>query len=83
MIDRTTLRTGLEDTVARLKIADGIKEEVLAFAQQQLEEVHPTDDYKELLQLTVIFLGGVPVGGIHFLAPASLHRARWMACQLY
>ena len=34
LIDRTTLRTGLEDAVVRLKIADGIKEEVLAFAQQ-------------------------------------------------
>jgi len=82
-IDQTTLRTGLEDPVVRLKIADGIKEEVLAFAQQQLEEVHPRDDYKELLQLTVIFLGGVPAGGIRFRAPAGLHRARWMARLLY
>ena len=75
-IDRTKLRTGLEDAIVRLKIADGIKEEVLTFAQQQLEKVQLRYDYKELLQLIiVIFLGRVPASGIHFRAPASLHRA--------
>ena len=44
LIDRTKIRTVLEDTIASLKIAYGIKEEVLAFAQQQLKEVHPRDD---------------------------------------
>lgn len=41
------------------------------------------DDYKELLLLTVIFLGGVPPKGITFFAPGALHRSRWMDRLIY
>ena len=82
-IDQTSLQTGLDDTVVRLKITNDIKEEVIAFAQKQLKEAHPRNDYKELFLLTVIFLGGVPAGGVRFCAPAGLHRARWMARLIY
>ena len=81
-IDQTTLRTGLEDAVVRLKITEGIKEEVLAFSQQQLEEVHPRDDYKEPLQLTVISLGGVPAGGIRVPQPVFIEHGGCHACSM-
>ena len=32
-----------------------------------LEEVQPRDDYRELLELTLIFLGAVPRRGVHFV----------------
>lgn len=42
------------------------------------------DDYKELLQLAIIFLGGVPPGGkISFKRPGAMSSARWMATALY
>ena len=53
------------------------------FAEKQLKDCQPRDDYKELLNLTIIFLGGVPNKGISFRAPAGLHRARWMAKAIY
>ena len=58
---------------------------VIQHAQELLKQKHPRDDYKELLQLTIIFLGGVPSG--HqvptFRAPGAVHRARWMARAIY
>ena len=43
----------------------------------------PRDDYRELLDLTIIFLGGTPSKGISFRAPSGLHQARWMAKAIY
>lgn len=37
-------------------------EEVVGHAQPLLQTDHPGNDYKELLQLTVIFMGGIPGG---------------------
>ena len=59
------------------------KDRTLQFAIQKLEACQPRDDYRELLELTIIFLGGTPVRGIHILAPGALHRARWMSRILY
>jgi hypothetical protein len=59
------------------------KDDIIAFAAAQLETVQPRDDYRELLELTIIFLGGVPHRGIHFLYPGAVHRARWMARAIY
>lgn len=44
---------------------------------------HSRDDYREFLELSVIFIGGVPTRGIHFQAPGAMHRARWMAKVIY
>jgi hypothetical protein len=41
------------------------------------------DDYRELLELTVIFLGQVPPQGVRFLAPGPMHHARWMSKAIY
>ena len=49
------------------------------FALKQLEEQQLRDDYHELLELTVIFLGSEPPCGTHFMAPGAMHHARWMA----
>lgn len=50
---------------------------------EQSQETQPQEDYQKLLILVIILLGGIPLSGIHFRAPAGLHRARWMARLLY
>ena len=40
------------------------------------------DDYKELIELTLTVLG-MPLTFIHWRAPGSIHRARWMAKLIY
>lgn len=59
------------------------REELVALFVHHLTEKHPRDDYRELLELSVIILGGMPPRGIHLIRPGALHRARWMAKIIY
>ncbi|KAF0688902.1 Uncharacterized protein FWK35_00037516, partial [Aphis craccivora] len=43
----------------------------------------PREDYRELLDLSIIYLGGVPPGGIKFRKPGAYHMARWIAKAIY
>lgn len=40
---------------------------------------HSRDDYRKLLELTVIFLGEVSQRGIKFIKPEAMHHARFLA----
>lgn len=40
-------------------------------------------DYAELLNLTIIFLGGTPKNGVKFRVPGAFHHARWMSKAIY
>lgn len=43
----------------------------------------PRDGYRELLELSIIILGGQPKRGIGILRPGAIHRERWMAKIIY
>ena len=45
-------------------IIDSFKDDVIAFALAVRQ--HLRDDYKEFLELVIIFLGGKPPHGVHF-----------------
>ena len=57
--------------------------EMISFAAEQLQQIQPRDDYRELLELVILFLGGVPERGVHIYKPGELHRARFMAKLIY
>lgn len=44
---------------------------------------HSRNDYKELLDLCSIFLGGIPANGTKFKVPGAAHHARWLAKAIY
>lgn len=71
------------ETAAGMTEIDSFRERTLQFAMKNLQVGQPRDDYKEFLELAVIFLGGTPVRGFHVQAPGALHSARWMARVLY
>lgn len=56
---------------------------IIKFAKEHLQQFQPRDDYRELLELTIIILGGVPKRGVRFMVPGALHHARWMAKSIY
>ena len=56
---------------------------VLAWAERELEKnTWPREDYRELLRLSIVVLGG-NVPGFQFLQPGPDHHARWMSKALY
>ena len=58
-------------------------ENIITFCKSQLTEFHPREDYRELLELTIVYLGGSLEKSISFRRPGALHRARWMAKVIY
>ena len=60
-----------------------LAKDVLEWGQSHLEQgTFPRDDYRELLQLIVITLGGT-VEGFSFRFPQADSNARWMAKAIY
>src|SRR6218665_1994105 len=76
-IDRTGYFTALAAVIAPWK------DSVIAFAIFQLKEFKSRDDYRELLELTTMFFGGISSRGIHFRYPCAVHCAGWMARAIY
>ena len=81
-IEKTKFQTVISDAYSAQAVAD-TADDMIAFAMDQLQKFQPPDDYRELLELAVAFLGGVPVKGISVKSPAEIHRARWMAKAIY
>lgn len=79
-LDKTDYRTA-EDAIRSTSRAS----DVLNFCQNQLHFNHLHDNYRELLELVIVFLGGVPYGcqSITFRKPGAVHQARWMAQAIY
>ena len=56
---------------------------VLSWAEQELaKNTWPREDYRELLRLAIVCLGG-EVPGFQFLLPGPDHHARWMSKVIY
>jgi hypothetical protein len=49
---------------------------MLFFYMNQLRKSRNRYDYRELLELAVIFIGGTPTRGISFQCPGAMHHAR-------
>ena len=73
---------GITDSEINASLKDH-KTAIVSFALKQLQDHQPRDDYREFLELCIVFLGEVPPRGVRFLAPGPVHHARWMAKALY
>ena len=56
-----------------------VSTDVKDFVINQLQLAYQRDDYRELLELTLLFMGGVPQRGLFFRKPGAIHRAPFMA----
>jgi len=74
------LQSASTDTSVEAFVAIDIeRDSVVEFALKNLQERQPGDDYREFLELSVIFLGGTPARGVCFQPPGAMHHARGMA----
>ena len=59
------------------------RDDRIASFRRHLDTAQPRDDYQELLELSIIVLGGVPKRVIRFHRPGALRHARWIAKLIY
>lgn len=72
-------RSGMEEDYVETRIGFELAEEMIKFCLQNLEKPQCRADYREFLELVVIFLGGQLPGGNKLKKPGAIHHARWMA----
>ncbi|XP_044592956.1 uncharacterized protein LOC123270876 [Cotesia glomerata] len=81
-IDQTKYKSGIEDeTVASALNEDKMK--IINFINDCLQMSQPRDDYRELLVLSLVFLGSCPTDTYTFKRPGAMHHARWMSQAIY
>lgn len=56
---------------------------ILRFYKAALKKTFIREDYRELIELCVVFLNGDPEKKIKIKPPGALHQARWMARAIY
>src|SRR6218665_686784 len=78
LLDKSSFSTAVEDDNMASIIATW-KDSVTEFAIDQLEKRQVRDDYRELLELSVVFLGGTPPRGIRFQNTGAIHRVRFQS----
>jgi len=81
-IDKDHYESGMMDKLIAAQL-EPVRDHLVSFIQDQLNNFHARDDYKELLQLALLFLGVPQVDGHRIIAPGACHRARWMAKLIY
>jgi len=80
-INAAAYENGIDDQILAADLMT-VKDEVIAFLKMQLQTYQPRDDYKELIQLALKFLGDTSISSnVH--RPGAYHRARWMAKLIY
>jgi len=59
------------------------RDEIIVFCEQQLQNQQLWDDYQEVMQLVLIFLGRKQLQGVTLQASGPMHQASWMAKAIY
>uniref|UniRef100_A0A8D8MC19 Uncharacterized protein n=1 Tax=Cacopsylla melanoneura TaxID=428564 RepID=A0A8D8MC19_9HEMI len=77
-LDKKKFSCADKDTIKKVD-----SDNIVEFCKKQLLENQPRDDYRELLQLSIIFLGGNLNTPVSFRMPGAIHHARWMAKAIY
>jgi len=70
-------KPGIDDADVARALAN-MTGNIREFFSQQPEEVQPRKDYRELLELTIIFLRVIPSKGVHFTKPGAMHHSQFM-----
>lgn len=79
-LDHNSWKNGLEDDIVRSSINQVEQEAIKRFCYEQLTVLHSRNDYKEFLQLALMFLGAERYT---FCTPGPTSNARWMSKAIY
>ena len=77
-VDQSRFEKGMSSDAVSKSVQD-IEDSTTEFAKGYFRESQPRDDYREFLELVIIFLDSVPERGIRFIAPGAIHHTRWLS----
>lgn len=80
-IDSTNIQTCPE--FVKQHISDGEIDQLVVFYKHELQKSIVRDDYRELIELSIMFLGGDGDKNLKIRPPGAMHQARWMARAIY
>ena len=81
-LDYVDYHSAMQDTKIS-GLLEPVRDDSIDFIKKQLLVFQPRDDYKELLQLVLLFLGGNTVKNVTIRVPGAYHRARCMGKIIY
>lgn len=64
------------------ELEDITYDDILVFAENKIKENFLCNDYREFLELIIIFMEGTPLNSIKFRQPGAYHL-RWMVKTIY
>lgn len=79
-INKSNFKSGMTDDYIKTRLNNHV-DNIRRFCTFELQQKIARDDYKELLQLALIFIGDTT--NTTFRLPGPMHHARWMAKALY
>lgn len=82
-IDKKNFSDCSNQKIVKKIIPKHICQDLIKFIKGQLKNLQPREDYKELLQLSLIFLGDNSKKHPIIKAPGAINRARWMMKIIY
>lgn len=82
-LDKTQFKNGLEDPIVRSKISNDVCTDIKDFCHHQLSKIHCRSEYREFLELVLIFLGVDVDDRLKFRAPGPTSHARFMGKGIY
>ena len=85
-LDKTSVTTASDTPSIKIEDSETLsafKARTVPVIMEALGQAQPRDDYKELLQLVLLFLGEATVDEIPLRRPGAHHHSRWMAKGIY
>lgn len=79
-LNHESFTSGTDDEIVCSKISPEERRDIINFCNSQLTKLHSREDYKEMIQLALIFLGE---GHFNFRIPGATSHARWMSKAIY
>lgn len=82
--DHNAYTSGIDDGIVGKQISKDERDDIIKFCYDQLSKFQIRDDYKEFIQLVLIFLGeDKEKNKFNFHTPGPTSNARWMAKAIY
>ncbi|KAI5714347.1 hypothetical protein M8J76_015698 [Diaphorina citri] len=82
-IDKTKYDLGISNKNVEKHITSQFITDITADFKSKLAEFQPRDDYKELLELVLVFIGTLDGREVGFKTLGAISHARWMAKAIY